>query len=60
MWPKKLELKRSPENTKNQQNVHALHSNSEVSMSRYTALCISENSQESLKSIRDSSLNINT
>ena len=31
----------------NQQNVHVLHSNSEVSMSTYTALYISENSQES-------------
>ena len=30
-------------------NVHALHSNSEVSMSRYTAPYISENSQESFR-----------
>ena len=30
--------KKSPENTKNHQNVHVLHSNSEVSMSTYIAL----------------------
>ena len=41
--------KKSPENTKNHQNVHVLHSNSEVSMSRYIALYLSGTSQESVK-----------
>ena len=52
--------KLSPENAKNQENVHALHSNSEVSMSSYTALYVSENFQESFESIRDLCLNIST